>query len=120
MSAGDDDDDDDEKPAAYARHSDPATSHEAAETVDVTRLESLVEEVHKAEYPTALTWKEVSEHQIMVDANVDRQSISPRFKPLMQKGVLETIKDKNGKECRGPGWKKSQLVRRWVPPHLRF
>lgn len=103
--------DDDDLPLfrAYARSTDPDTSHEAAESVDVSKLEGLVLSVLKMIYPRDANWREVSEHPIITEANVDRQSVSPRFKRLEEKGLAERTGE------RRMGWKKSQETWRYKP-----
>lgn len=68
---------------AYARHTDPDTSHAAA-TMDPTRLEAEVLEVIKR-YPRGCIADDV------VDAlpHYRQHSITPRFKPLEKKGLIE-------------------------------
>jgi DNA-binding MarR family transcriptional regulator len=66
---------------AYARHTDPATSHDAAK-FDVTRLERIVHETVRR-HPNGLTAEEVADI-----TGIDLQSITPRFKPLEDRGFL--------------------------------
>lgn len=68
---------------AFARASDPDTSHEAAETVDTTRLEALVYEVickHKNGCISDDVEREL--------AYLRSHSITPRFAPLIRKGFI--------------------------------
>lgn len=66
---------------AYARHTDPQSSHDAARSVDTTTLEQLV--MLALEELGGGTSASVSEH-----LDLDRVSISPRFKPLERKGLI--------------------------------
>jgi hypothetical protein len=71
-------------PKEMARTADPDTSHEAAEKVDSAKLERLVFEVI-ARNPNGMTSDEVMRH--FPDHGV--QTISPRFAPLIRKGLIE-------------------------------
>ena len=64
-----------------ARHTDPETSHEAAESLDVSKLEQLVVD-YLLEHGDNIVEK--------VCAGLGRrwQSISPRFRPLCNKGRI--------------------------------
>ena len=80
----------DEKPKpprtdAFARSSDPKPSHEAAERMAVTRLEAEVCEALKA-HGGLMTCLCVSRAM-----NKPAWSISPRFKPLERKGLIERV-----------------------------
>ena len=60
----------------YARNTDPETSHEAAERVDVTKLQKLViEALNETKIP--MTSLAIARH-----LNIPVWSISPRMKPL--------------------------------------
>jgi len=67
---------------AYARNTDPETSWEAAESVDVGRLEGMVLSVLR-QYPDGLTGKQVA-HIL----NMQTDTIRPRFRPLANKGLI--------------------------------
>jgi hypothetical protein len=69
---------------ASARPGDPSTSHEAAALIAQSRLEWDVWQVLLAHRPRYLNSLQVA--RIM---NVDKWSISPRFKPLWRKGLLK-------------------------------
>ena len=71
-------------PKEMARTADPDTSHEAAEKVDSAKLERLVFEVI-ARNPNGMISDEVMRH--FPDHGV--QTISPRFAPLIRKGLIE-------------------------------
>jgi predicted transcriptional regulator len=67
---------------AFARASDPYTSHEAAAEVPVTRLEAIVLEAIRA----SAIGRTIDE---LVDATgLDKVSISPRLRPLCNKGCI--------------------------------
>ena len=70
------------QPGASARWSDPETSWEAAEQVDVSRLEGLVLDLVR-QYRNGLTSKEAAEILRIPD-----RSISPRFAPLKRKQLI--------------------------------
>lgn len=72
------------KTEAWARRRDPRTSHEAAESIRLTHMERKVCECYKASYPLALTSGEVANR-----LGWERDSVSPRIRPLVRKGLLE-------------------------------
>lgn len=65
---------------AYARRSDPDTSHEAAESVKLSQLEAVVLEALK-QFQNGATASELCAHLEM-----EWQSVSPRLAPLCRKG----------------------------------
>ena len=67
-----------------ARRKDPDTSMDAAEKVDSTTLERQVYEVI-AKHPDGCIAEEVMSHF----PNHGVQTISPRFAPLLRKGLIE-------------------------------
>lgn len=69
------------QPDAYARRSDPATSHAAAAQVKAQLERLCVATLQK--FPEGLTTLEIAEL-----TNVQRVSISPRMKPLADKGLI--------------------------------
>ena len=71
-------------PKEMARTKDPDTSHEAAEKIDSAKLERLVFEVI-ARNPNGMTSDDAMRH--FPDHGV--QTISPRFAPLIRKGLIE-------------------------------
>jgi len=85
---GDDDDDDLFTIAAKGgvRHSDPSTSHEAADETDTARLERKAWTALKADgrWLTYFQWSEVS--------GIKYSSITPRGKSLWTKGLVEREK----------------------------
>jgi len=66
-----------------ARHTDPDTSREAAESVDATRLQSLVLGALKSAGPSGLTTEELSER-----LNLSLVTVSPRLSPMEKKGLV--------------------------------
>ncbi len=70
-------------PLAFARNTDPATSQQAAKTVNVTYLEGKVLAAIKAAGEKGATQDELVE-ALKLPSN----SITPRFKPLLRKGVV--------------------------------
>lgn len=86
---------------ALARSSDPDTSFAAASSVDAARWEKIVRDAIAA-LGTATSW-EVAQH-----LSVDQYgSISPRFQPLYQKGLIELT----GEKRPGPNGKAMQVWR---------
>jgi DNA-binding MarR family transcriptional regulator len=69
------------KKGAYARRTDPQTSHDAADRVDVNRLEGIVLEA--ISNSRGLTSKEIAEV-----TGLDKWSVSPRIKPLRKKNLV--------------------------------
>jgi DNA-binding MarR family transcriptional regulator len=72
----------DEYRGAYARSTDPATSHEAAATVNVTKREI------DAMRGLDILGGQGNCRRIAAAASVHEWSISPRFKPLEEKGYV--------------------------------
>lgn len=71
-------------PKEMVRTEDPDTSHEAAEKVDSAKLEQMVWEVI-AKYPSGCIADDV-EREL---AHLRSHSITPRFAPLLRKGMIE-------------------------------
>ena len=67
---------------AYARHTDPHTSHEAARSIQVTDLESVVLGALRALGPS-------TSHEVAEYTGLDLVTVSPRFKPLEKKGLVK-------------------------------
>lgn len=67
---------------AYARNTDPDTSHEAAERVDANYSERIVLLALKS--IGQATVKEISRY-----AGIHEWTISPRMKPLEEKGLVQ-------------------------------
>lgn len=68
---------------AHARASDPETSHEAAASVNVAALEAKVLKVLRA------SGEPKSSHQIAALLGLELVSISPRLKPLEERGLVK-------------------------------
>jgi len=77
------------EPKFMVRSSDPITSIEAAEQVDSTKLESMVYEAI-AKHPNGLTSDEI----MLYFPNHGVQTISPRYAPLIRKGLIEDSGEK--------------------------
>lgn len=72
-----------ESPAeAYARHTDPRTSHEAAEAVNASKLEAAVLAALRENGP--MTTVEAS-----LKSGIPLWSLSPRMAPLERKSLIE-------------------------------
>jgi hypothetical protein len=84
-------------PQAFARHTDPGTSREAAARISskVNKLEQAVADSIKAAGVAGRTWDEIA-----ADTGLDKASVSPRFKPLRKKGVIRAKVDDASKEVR--------------------
>lgn len=69
-----------------ARHTDPETSHEAADSIDTTELERIVYETIKM-FPNGCIGDDV----VKMLPQFGSQTISPRYAPLIRKGwVIDT------------------------------
>jgi predicted ArsR family transcriptional regulator len=77
-----------------ARYTDPSTSHDAAESIDTTQLERMVFNVLKEYGPQ-------TSEQVAEKLKMPLVSISPRFRPLANKGKIidsgERFKNKSGR-----------------------
>jgi DNA-binding transcriptional ArsR family regulator len=80
------------------RYTDPSTSHDAAASIDVTKNENTVYRAVLSQGRHGATWDELVELTTM-----PRQSISPRLKPLREKGLLIVPVDSNGDEIKRLG-----------------
>ena len=78
-----------------ARRKDPTTSHEAAQAVDTTKLETLVYEAIKG-FPDGC----ISDEILAMYPNYPYSSITPRYKALLQKGFIEITGTKEGRSGR--------------------
>lgn len=78
---------------AFARSSDPVTSHAAAAktTRVVNHLEAEVYEAIKVAGARGATWDELG-----ASTGIDKASISPRFKPLRTKMLIRAARDADG------------------------
>jgi hypothetical protein len=68
---------------AYARNTDPSTSHWAAKTVDVTYLEGVVLNAIK-KYPTL----GLTQDELVEVTGLPTNTITPRFATLLSKGLI--------------------------------
>lgn len=76
---------------ARARRSDPETSKAAARSIPVADLEKRVLEALR-DHPLGLT-----SHDVANLLDLDLVSVSPRFRPLVEKGlILETSERRSG------------------------
>ena len=75
-----------------ARREDPVTSHQAAQKVDTTKLESLVYEAIKG-FPDGC----ISDEILEMYPNYPYSSITARYKSLLDKGFIEVTGVKRGK-----------------------
>jgi len=75
-----------------ARKEDPTTSHQAAQKVDTTKLESMVYEAIKG-FPDGC----ISDEILEMYPNYPYSSITARYKSLLDKGFIEITGVKRGK-----------------------
>ena len=74
------------------RKEDPTTSHEAAQTVDTTKLERIVYEAIQS-FPEGC----ISDQVLEALPDYRYSSITPRYKALLQKGFIEITGTKEGR-----------------------
>jgi len=74
------------------RNQDPTTSHQAAQAVDSTKLESLVYEAIKS-HPDGC----ISDEILEMYPNYPYSSITARYRALLDKGFIEVSGVKRGK-----------------------
>ena len=75
-----------------ARREDPVTSHQAAQAVDTTKLETLVYEAIKG-FPDGC----ISDEILEMYPNYPYSSITARYRALLDKGFIEVSGVKRGK-----------------------
>ena len=80
------------EPFKLVRNQDPTTSHQAAQVVDTTKLESLVYEAIKG-FPDGC----ISDEILEMYPNYPYSSITARYKSLLDKGFIEVTGVKRGK-----------------------
>ncbi len=80
------------EPFKLARREDPATSHQAAQAVDTTKLEQLVYEAIKS-FPDGCISDEILEKY----PNYPYSSITARYRALLDKDLIEVSGVKRGK-----------------------
>jgi len=78
-----------------ARKEDPTTSHEAAQVVDTTKLESMVYEAIKG-FPEGC----ISDQVLELFPQYPYSSITARYKSLLDKGFIEIVGVKVGRSGR--------------------
>ena len=74
------------------RKEDPTTSHQAAQTVDTTKLERIVYEAIQS-FPEGC----ISDQVLEALPDYRYSSITPRYKALLQKGFIEITGTKEGR-----------------------
>ena len=80
------------EPFKLVRNQDPTTSHQAAQTVDTTKLERIVYEAIQS-FPEGC----ISDQVLEALPNYRYSSITPRYKALLQKGFIEITGTKDGR-----------------------
>ena len=80
------------EPFKLVRKEDPTTSHQAAQKVDTTKLESLVYEAIKG-FPDGC----ISDEILEMYPNYPYSSITARYKSLLDKGFIEVTGVRRGK-----------------------
>lgn len=81
---------------AYARASDPSTSHEAAALVEANRLERVVLDYLRVYGPMTM-------YELAGLSKVEIQTITPRFHPLQEKGLIHDT----GQKKKNPSGKRA-------------
>jgi DNA-binding MarR family transcriptional regulator len=79
-------------PRAFARRTDPETSHEAAKSIepDLTKIESTVLLAIPFAPGTAIL------DEVTRETGLDKVTASPRFKPLEEKGFIRRVGKRPG------------------------
>jgi hypothetical protein len=80
------------EPFKLVRKEDPTTSHQAAQAVDTTKLESLVYEAIKS-HPDGC----ISDEILEMYPNYPYSSITARYRALLDKDLIEVTGVKRGK-----------------------
>ncbi len=80
------------EPFKLVRKEDPTTSHQAAQAVDTTKLESLVYEAIKS-HPEGC----ISDEILAMYPNYPYSSITARYRALLDKDLIEVSGVKRGK-----------------------
>jgi len=80
------------EPFKLVRNQDPTTSHQAAQAVDTTKLESLVYEAIKS-HPDGC----ISDEILEMYPNYPYSSITARYRALLDKDLIEVTGVKRGK-----------------------
>lgn len=97
---------------AYARHTDPDTSHTAARKISYTASERMVYAA-LAETGVPMTSLCIARH-----LDIDPWSVSPRLKPLETKGVVErcgkkTVRNSNDNIASLTAWRVVRKAGKW-------
>jgi len=79
-------------PFKLVRKEDPTTSHQAAQTVDTTKLEQMVYEAIKS-HPEGC----ISDEILQMYPNYPYSSITARYRALLDKDLIEVTGVKRGK-----------------------
>jgi DNA-binding transcriptional ArsR family regulator len=102
------------EPRKLSRTHDPQTSHQAARSIDTTRLEELVYETIREAGPRGTISDEV--RNALAHRDLSYSSVTARYAALKEKGLVELSGNKRpGKSGRGQNvmvatwWKKQQL-----------
>ena len=80
------------EPFKLVRNQDPTTSHQAAQAVDTTKLETLVYEAIKG-FPDGC----ISDEILEMYPNYPYSSITARYRALLDKGFIEVSGVKRGR-----------------------
>ena len=83
------------EPFKLVRNQDPTTSHQAAQAVDTTKLESLVYEAIKG-FPDGC----ISDEILEMYPEYPYSSITARYRALLDKGYIEIIGTRVGRSGR--------------------
>ena len=102
-------------PHKLSRTRDPHTSHQAAHSIDTTRLEELVYEAIRDAGPRGTISDEV--RNALADRDLSYSSVTARYAALKEKGLIELSGTKRpGRSGRGQNvmvatwWRKQQLT----------
>lgn len=85
------------------RRTDPDTSYDAAETVDTTKLETLVYQAVKSFGAAGC----IADDVVEMYPQHGVQTLTPRFRPLLAKGLIEDTGERRVGRCR----RKQRVVR---------
>jgi hypothetical protein len=83
------------EPFKLVRKEDPTTSHQAAQSVDTTKLERIVYEAIQS-FPEGC----ISDEVLEALPEYRYSSITPRYKALLRKGFIEITGTKEGRSGR--------------------
>jgi hypothetical protein len=94
-----------------ARRSDPSTSHAAAASIVVADMELIVLRAIGRGGQNGKTWMEQEQ-----SCSLPRQTISPRWRPLSKKGLIEARYNAQGQRITRPGWSSRQQTVWFITP----